>query len=200
MSSRHNARKAAVQALYQWDLTAQAADQIERQFSQIHDMQNIDKKYLREILHEVPKREVEIQNAIAVHLDREFKKLDPVERAILRIGAYELLCRPDVPTRVVMNEMIELAKVFGSDHSYKFINGVMDKMAKALRPPTKGTAAKGSVKKVPVKKASETKAPVTKAPGAKPLGIKPGSKTAPAGKRRDGNRPVKAARTKSSDG
>jgi N utilization substance protein B len=137
MSSRHNARKAAVQALYQWDLTAQAADQIEKQFRQIHDMQNIDKKYLRQALSEIPKHQLALQEAVEKHIDREFSMLDPVERAILRLGAYELSHRADVPTKVVLNEMIELAKVFGSEHSYKFVNGVMDKMAVALRPPVK---------------------------------------------------------------
>jgi len=133
MSNRHEARKAAVQALYQWDLTSQAADEIEKQFKQIHDMQNVDKKYLREILKAVPEKSTELEAGIAKHIDRDFAKLDPVERAILRLGAYELIYRSDVPSKVVMNEMIELAKVFGSDHSYKFVNGVMDKMAKALR-------------------------------------------------------------------
>ena len=133
-SSRHAARKAAVQALYQWDLTSQAADQIETQFSKIHDMQNIDKKFLRDVLANVPKFEQKIEASISPHIDRDFAKVDPVERAILRLGAYELEHRADVPTRVILNEMIELAKIFGSDHSYKFVNGVMDKMAKALRP------------------------------------------------------------------
>ena len=133
MSNRHNARKAAVQAMYQWDLTQQDADQIEPQFEQIHDMQNIDRKYLREIMREIPKREAELEQSISKHIGRDFSKLDPVERAILRIGAYELTYREDVPTKGVLNEMIELAKVFGSDHSYKFVNGVMDKLAKDLR-------------------------------------------------------------------
>lgn len=132
-SNRHNARKAAVQALYQWDLTKQDAADIETQFSQIHDMQNVDKKFLREIMSEVPKVEGELEQAITPFIGREFASLDPVERAILRLGAYELSYRSDVPTRVVMNEMIELAKTFGSDHSYKFINGVMDKLGKNLR-------------------------------------------------------------------
>lgn len=134
MSSRHNARMAAVQALYQWDITDQAAEEIQPQFEQIHDMQNVDKKYLHEIVREVPKVCGELEQAIGKHLDRDFSKLDPVERAILRVGAYELRYRPDVPTKVVMNEMIELAKLFGADHSYKFINGVMDKLAVSLRP------------------------------------------------------------------
>ncbi|MBL4671532.1 MAG: transcription antitermination factor NusB [Arenicella sp.] len=134
-SNRHNARKAAVQALYQWDLTKQAAQDIEKHFSQIHDMQNVDKKYLREIMSQVPKFEQELELAITPFIGREFRSLDPVERAILRLGAYELSHKADVPTRVVINEMIELAKTFGSDHSYKFINGVIDKLAKELRKP-----------------------------------------------------------------
>ena len=132
-STRHNARKAAVQALYQWDMTKQDACDIESSFSQIHDMQNIDRKYLREIMQELPKVEGELEDEISKFIGREFNTLDPVERAILRLGAYELSYKPDVPTRVVMNEMIELAKTFGSDHSYKFVNGVMDKLAKKLR-------------------------------------------------------------------
>ncbi|MFQ3245683.1 MAG: N utilization substance protein B [Arenicella sp.] len=134
-SNRHNARKAAVQALYQWDLTKQAAHDIEKHFSQIHDMQNVDKKFLREIMTQVPKYEQELELAITPFIGREFRTLDPVERAILRLGAYELSYKADVPTRVVINEMIELAKTFGSDHSYKFINGVIDKLAKELRKP-----------------------------------------------------------------
>lgn len=132
-NNRHNARKAAVQALYQWDLTGQAAHEIEASFEQIHDMQNIDKRYLREVLREIPKFATTLQQSIAPFIGRDFASLDPVERAILRIGAYELSHKLDVPAKVVINEMIELAKVFGSDHSFKFINGVMDKMAKAMR-------------------------------------------------------------------
>jgi N utilization substance protein B len=133
MSNRHNARKAAVQALYQWDLTGQPAEEIQPQFEKIHDLHNVDKRFLREITSQVPKQEDALRDAISMHLDRDFSKLDPVERAILRLGAYELLNKPDVPTRVVLNEMVELAKVFGSEHSYKFVNGVMDKLAAAIR-------------------------------------------------------------------
>ena len=140
---------AAVQALYQWDLTSQAADEIEKQFVQIHDMKNLDKKYLREILAEVPKLKDALQASIEQHLDRDFVKLDPVERAIFRLGAYELSHRPDVPTKVVVNEMIELAKTFGADHSYKYVNGVMDKMAKKIR---KTTSKKVTTIKKPAKK------------------------------------------------
>jgi len=132
-SNRHNARRAAVQALYQWDLTQQHAQDIESSFEQIHDMVNVDRKYLAQILNQIPTLEEELESLITPHIGREFNVLDPVERAILRLGTYELKYREDVPTKVVLNEMIELAKVFGADHSYKFINGVMDKLAKTLR-------------------------------------------------------------------
>ncbi len=131
--NRHNARQAAVQALYQWDITQQPAEDIEERFSQIHDMQNIDRKFLREIMNEVPKVSDELLGIIEPHIGRDFAKLDPVERAILRLGTYELAYKPDVPTKVVINEMIELAKTFGAEHSYKFINGVIDKIAQQVR-------------------------------------------------------------------
>ncbi|GAA6137603.1 transcription antitermination factor NusB [Arenicella sp. 4NH20-0111] len=132
-STRHNARKAAVQALYQWDLTQQRIEEIEGKFEQIHDLQNVDRKYLREIMLEVPTASEELEGTISPFLDRDLTALDPVERAILRLGAYELKFKADIPTKVVINEMIELAKIFGADHSYKFINGVMDKMAASVR-------------------------------------------------------------------
>ena len=135
MSSRHNARKAAIQALYQWDLTGQEANEIEASFVQIHDMQNVDKRYLRMIIDGVPGNADALQAMIEPIIERPFKALDPVERAILRLGAYELRFLADVPTKVVLNEMIELAKVFGSDKSYKFVNSVMDKLAKSERTP-----------------------------------------------------------------
>lgn len=132
-SSRHNARKAAVQALYQWDLTQQHASEIESHFAQIHDLQNVDKKYLRLLMSEVPEHSEELEASIKDFIGRDFSSIDPVERAILRVGAFELLHRPDVPTKVVINEAIELAKVFGSDKSYKFVNGVLDKLASVAR-------------------------------------------------------------------
>ena len=133
MSSRHNARKAAVQALYQWDITQQADNEIEANFAQIHDMQNVDRAFLRQVMREVPALKEQLETAITTHIDRPFMQLDPVERAILRLGAFELMQRRDVPTKVILNESIELAKIFGADHSYKFINGVMDKLASAVR-------------------------------------------------------------------
>lgn len=133
MSNRHNARKAAVQALYQWDITQQDANEIETRFAEIHDQGNLDKRYLRNVLRDLPQYSKELEAELQPFLDRDFSTIDPVERAILRLGAYELKHLPKVPTRVVINEMIELAKVFGSDHSFKFINGILDKLAAKIR-------------------------------------------------------------------
>ena len=133
MSSRHNARQAAVQALYQWDLTEQPAEKIEEYFVQIHDLQNVDMDYLHLLVSEIPKYNQELEDKVKPYIDREFSSIDPVERAILRLGAYELEYRKDVPVKVVLNEAIELAKTFGAEHSYKFVNGVLDKLAPVVR-------------------------------------------------------------------
>lgn len=133
MSNRHNARQAAVQALYQWDLTDQPAEKIEEHFEQIHNLQNVDMEYLRMLMTEIPKCNQQLEQRVAAFIDRDFSAIDPVERAILRVGAYELEFCEDVPVKVVINEAIELAKTFGSEHSYKFVNGVLDKLAPTLR-------------------------------------------------------------------
>ena len=134
MSTRHHARRAIVQALYQWDLTQQAADEIEASFSQIHDLQNVDKRFFRRVLKELPQVNAELVTNISEFIERDINDLDPIERNILKLGAFELGYRADVPTNVVINEMIELAKLFGADQSYKFVNSVMDKLAARMRP------------------------------------------------------------------
>jgi N utilization substance protein B len=86
------------------------------------------------LLHQVPARLDEVEQAFAPYLDRPVKDLDPVERALLRLAAYELLARPDVPYRVVINEAVNLAKKFGAEQAHKYINGVLDQVARGLRP------------------------------------------------------------------
>jgi N utilization substance protein B len=133
MSNRHNARRAAVQALYQWDITKQEVNEIENAFKGIHDLQNVDRKFLKKAISGVTDNLDSIEETVSQHVDRDLSTLDPVEKAILRLGTYELMFCDDVPVKVVINEMIELAKVFGSDHSYKYVNGVMDKIAAVAR-------------------------------------------------------------------
>lgn len=133
-SSRHQARQAAVQALYQWDLTEQSPEEILEHFILQHDLEEVDKGYFYNLVREVPLYHQEINAQIRPFLDRDMESVDPVERSILRIGAYELEYRPEIPTKVIINEAIELAKTFGSDYSYRFVNGVLDKLARTLRP------------------------------------------------------------------
>ena len=139
--SRHLAREAAVQALYQWDLTEQGPEDILKHFIQDHDLNDADQAYFHSLVYEVPLYHQEINERILPHIDRDMDDVDPVERAILRIGTYELEFKKDVPTKVIINEAIELAKTFGADHGYKFVNGVLDKIAKDLRPPGPGDPA-----------------------------------------------------------
>ena len=147
--SRHQARQAAVQALYQWDLTEQAPEDIEAHFIHQHDLEHVDRAYFSTLVREVPMYRREIEDNLLRFVDRDLDSIDPVERAILRIGAYELEFRPDVPTRVVVNEAIELAKTFGAEHSYKFVNGILDKLADAVRPADDPQPAPLEAKSVP---------------------------------------------------
>jgi N utilization substance protein B len=131
--SRHLARKTAVQALYQWDLTEQDPHEIERHFINDHDFSGVDMTYFRHLVKNVPLYHQEIDSRLAPHIDRDIDRVDPVERAILRIGAYELEFEQTIPVDVVIDEAIELSKMFGAEHGYKFINGVLDKVAAELQ-------------------------------------------------------------------
>ncbi len=131
--TRHKARRLATQALYTWQMAGQDLADIEEQYREDQDMSKIDGDYFHELLHKVPAHLDELDAHIVPLLDRSLDKVDGVERAILRLGCYELAFRLDVPYRVVINESIKLAKTFGADQSHKFINGVLDGVAKKLR-------------------------------------------------------------------
>lgn len=131
--SRHKARQAAVQALYQWQLTQQDPDQIEDHFILDHDVNDVDLEYFHSLIREIPLRLHELDDHIIPFLDRTIDELDPVERAILRIGAYELEFHPEVPYKVVINEAVELAKTFGAEDGHKYVNAVLDRTAEELR-------------------------------------------------------------------
>lgn len=131
--ARTNARKAAVQALYQWQMTGQSLIEIERQFLEEERLKDAQKSYFTELFHGVPKNLEAIDKALSEFVDRPVNMIDPVERAILRMGVYELLHRLDMPYRVVLNEGINLAKYFGADGSHKYINGILDKVAQQKR-------------------------------------------------------------------
>ncbi|MCS3469720.1 N utilization substance protein B [Pseudomonas sp. JUb42] len=132
-AKRREARQLATQALYQWHMANHSLTEIEAQFRVDNDFKDVDGVYFRELLHGVGTNKTEIDTALKPCLDLTIEELDPVELAILRLSTYELLKRVDVPYRVVINEGIELAKVYGSTDGHKFVNGVLDKLAPRLR-------------------------------------------------------------------
>ncbi|PPC76944.1 transcription antitermination factor NusB [Pokkaliibacter plantistimulans] len=132
-NKRRNARQFSLQALYQWSLAGGNLTDIEVQFRTDNDMSKTDLTLLRELLHGVPAKVAELDEHLQPKLDRALKDLDPVEKCILRMGAYELAFRLEVPYRVVINECVELAKLFGATDSHKYINGVLDRVARELR-------------------------------------------------------------------
>ncbi|MGR9043839.1 MAG: transcription antitermination factor NusB [Gammaproteobacteria bacterium] len=141
--ARTNARKSAVQALYQWQMTGQNLNTIELQFLEDERLKDAQKSYFIELFHGIPKYLDVIDAVLAQFVDRPVEKIDPVERAILRIGVYELLNRLDMPYRVVLNESINLAKCFGAEGSHRYINGILDKVALQKRPLEIKAKAKG---------------------------------------------------------
>ncbi|MDZ4296961.1 MAG: transcription antitermination factor NusB [Moraxellaceae bacterium] len=132
-SARRKARRFALQGLYEWQMSGNPSWEIEARYRVENAMHKVDLDYFHELLHRIPQITEELDALITPHLDREFQTLDPVELATLRIGAYELKHRLDVPYRVVINEGIELAKVFGASESHRYINGVLDKLSASLR-------------------------------------------------------------------
>lgn len=129
MKGRRGAREVALQALYAWQLSG--SDPLEEaRANEAYEKS----RFLEELVGGVRQRASELQALIAPYLDREFAKLSPVERAILYIGAYELAHHPQTPFKVVLNEAVELGKSFGASEGYRFVNGVLEKIAQALRP------------------------------------------------------------------
>lgn len=131
--SRNKARQAAVQALYQWQLNAQAVGDVESDFLAGESLDGADREYFRLLVREVPQLLSQLDAHLTPHIDRPVAEIDPVERAVLRIAAYELEFRLEIPYRVVLNEAVELAKTFGAEHGHRFVNGVLDKVALQLR-------------------------------------------------------------------
>lgn len=131
--AKTNARKCAVQALYQWQMSGDSLQRIETYFLEEERLKGAQKSYFAELFHGVPKELVAIDAALAEFVDRPVEKIDPVERAILRIGAYELMRRLETPYKVIINEGVNLAKDFGAEGSHKYINGILDKVSQKHR-------------------------------------------------------------------
>lgn len=132
VSPRRRARECAVQALYSLYISQNNIEQVELAFVTDQDMQGVDMPYFRKLLRGTVENVDAIDDILRPYLDRADNELDPIERTILRLAGYELKFELDVPYKVAINEAIEVAKVFGSDDSHKYVNGVLDKLAPAL--------------------------------------------------------------------
>ena len=130
---RRQSRRRALQALYQWEITEDDVRDIDAQFLATQDMSKVDIGYFQELLHAIPAALTEIDAELQLYLDRDVSRLDPIERNVLRIAAHELRERPDIPYRVVINEAVELTKTFGAEQGHKYVNGVLDAVARQLR-------------------------------------------------------------------
>jgi len=130
---RSRARRAAMQAVYQWQMTAQEVDLIAAQFRADKSWRRIDEALFCAHLYGVAGNVTSLDAHLQPILDRPVAQLDAVERAILRMGAFELTHRPDIPWRVVINEYVELAREFGAEQSHKYVNGILDKLARRTR-------------------------------------------------------------------
>ncbi len=133
ISPRRRARECAVQALYSWAISQNSPEIIELNFMTEQDMKGVDTPYFRKLFRQTVENVEAVERTMQGYLDRNLAELDPVEKAVLRLAVYELQFEVDVPYKVVINEAIEVAKVFGADESHKYINGVLDKIAPLVR-------------------------------------------------------------------
>lgn len=132
--SRRRARRALVQAVYQWQMAGGTSREIEQDYESNGSLEKADVNFFRDLLRGVLLNCGDVDALLAPALDRPIAELTNVERAVLRIATRELAERQDVPYRVVIDEYVELTKLFGAEEAHKFVNGVLDRLAGSLRP------------------------------------------------------------------
>lgn len=134
-SRRGLARRLAVQALYQWLVNETDPDLMMAQFrSEPRGLGNADPEYFSSLVYGAIAQAQALEAQIIPLTDRPMVQLDPVEHAILLLGAYELINRAEVPWKVILNEAVSLTKLFGAEDGFKFVNGVLDRLARIVRP------------------------------------------------------------------
>ena len=141
--ARSRARRRALQAIYAWQVSGGTAAQIIAQFAHEQAKEVADLEYFEDVVAGVIKHVAAIDASLVGFLDREVELVDQIERGSLRIAAYELLHRPDVPYRVVLNEAIDITKRFGSEHGHTYVNGVLDHAAADWRAPEFAAGKRG---------------------------------------------------------
>ncbi|HVC49960.1 MAG TPA: transcription antitermination factor NusB [Burkholderiales bacterium] len=132
-SSRHKARELALRALYQQRLSGSNPNELMEMIKTDPEGKKADAGYFESLIRSIEKNEAELERMLESCLDREMSVVSPIERAILLIGAEELLNNAQIPYRVVLNEAIELAKRYGGTDGHRFVNGVLDKLALSTR-------------------------------------------------------------------
>ena len=132
--ARSVARKLALQALYRWQLNDCPWPDLVQEFADAEDMPRADRDYFRALIEGVVRSHAQLEARLAEYTDREPRLLDPIEHAALLIGLYELEYEPQVPFRTAINEAVQLARRFGATDGHKFVNAVLDRAARTLRP------------------------------------------------------------------
>ncbi|BBU26974.1 N utilization substance protein B [Burkholderia sp. THE68] len=143
-SARRRSRELATQGLYQWLLSGAPAGEIDAQLRNAQGFDKADQAHLDAILHGVIKESDALSAQLQPCLDRPIEQLSPVERAVLLVAAFEFKHHIDVPYRVVINEAVELTKTFGGSDGYKYVNGVLDKLAVVMRPAEAQARGRGA--------------------------------------------------------
>lgn len=133
ISGKRRARKLALQALYQWHMAGSELSEIEAQFRIMNNMEKVDQEYFCRLLHGIPAKIVDLESTIQPFLDREIAGLNPIELTVLRIGSFELMHCPEIPYKVVLDESITLTKEFGSQDGHRYVNGVLNNLARQVR-------------------------------------------------------------------
>lgn len=130
---RRRARRLALQAVYQWHFTHVSVEEMEAQFLATEGLEKVDLPYFLELIRNVPRCVEQLDQQMLPILDRPILELSPIELSVLRIGLYEIVHRPDIPYRVIIDEALRLTKAFGTIEGFKYVNAILDKVAKSLR-------------------------------------------------------------------
>ncbi|HBC0466076.1 TPA: transcription antitermination factor NusB [Legionella pneumophila subsp. fraseri] len=130
---KRRARKFALQALYQWLMSGTDLHEIEAQFRTINNMDKVDGEYFCRLLYGIPTHVEALEASLLPYLDREINALNPIEHTVLRIGSFELFHCPEIPYKVILDESVSLTKEFGSQEGYRYVNGVLNNLAKQVR-------------------------------------------------------------------
>jgi N utilization substance protein B len=134
VSPRRRSREFAMQGIYQWIYTGHSAAEVLKNLAELDDFERADRDFLAAELRGTIGEAEDLRGRIEPFADRKWEEVSPIEKAILLLGAWELVHNPEIPYRVTINEAIELGKRFGGTDGHKYVNGVLDKLAAAVRP------------------------------------------------------------------